>query len=839
LGDGVIQARRKKLVVAGNGMAGARVVEEILRRAPDRFEIVMYGAEPYGNYNRILLSNVLNRSQKATEIFINPLEWYRQNGITLHAGVKVLRIDRERRVVVGAPMRRDGIPYAVGEAGLGDGPPVEEAYDHVILATGSRPFVPPMEGFGGPGTFLFRTIDDCERIADYARSCTKAAVIGGGLLGLEAARGLLNHGVEVTVLEAAPQLMIAQLDPDAGQMLRSTMEGMGVRVLCEKITTRIVAENGRVTHLLLKDGSRVETDMVVVSAGIRPITEAAAASGLAVDKAVVVDDQMRTSDPEIFALGECVQHRGKIYGLVDPIWEQAGVIADLLTGKNPDAAYRGSKLGTKLKVMGVELASMGETKPASPADEVVVYREPGAGIYKKLIVREGKLVGAILLGDTGAAGDLMQTFIAGTTVPERRSELLFGAPSGEPLLKILDMPDSVQICNCNGVSKKQIVDAVKGGCASVASVGKCTKAGTGCQSCKGIVAQLVEAYQGAAKADPSEHYYVPGIPLEKAQLVAEIRTRGLKSVSAVFGQLAGGQEDPASKIGLASLLKALWPGEYEDERDARFINDRVHANIQKDGTFSVVPRIYGGVTTPAELRRIAEVAEKYKVPMVKITGGQRLDLLGIRKEDLPDVWKELGIPSGHAYTKAFRTCKSCVGTDFCRYGVGDSIALAQKIERRFQGIESPHKMKLATAGCPRNCSEAYVKDLGAVAIEGGKWEIYLGGAAGGSVRKGDLLCTVESHDDVLKYMGRFMQYYREHGKYLERSYHFLERVGIEALRKILVDDTEGICARLDADIQKAVDAYKDPWKEAEVPHYPQQFRGPELAEILEVAENNG
>jgi nitrite reductase (NADH) large subunit len=830
----------KKLVVVGNGMAGARVVEEILKRAPDRFDIVMFGAEPYGNYNRILLSNVLNGTQSAPDIFMNPLSWYRENGVTLHAGVRATCIDRERRVVVGTPLKKTALAYAADAACEEDAALIEVPYDHVIIATGSRPFVPPMEGFGGPGTFLFRTIDDCSRIADYAKASRRAAVIGGGLLGLEAARGLLTHEVDVTILEAAPQLMMAQLDQESGDMLRATISGMGINVLSNAITTRIVRTDGRISHLEFKDGSTLETDMVVVSAGIRPITEIATASGLKVDKGIVCDDQMRTSDPDIFALGECVEHRGKTYGLVDPIWEMANVLADVMTGANPSAAYLGSKLGTKLKVMGVELASMGETRSSAPADEIVVYREPKHGIYKKIVVRDGEIAGAILLGEIEAASTLMQMFMAGTKVPTRRADLLFGSPTGVALLQASELPDNAQICNCNGVSKRQIVDAIQNmGCKSVSKVGATTKAGLGCGSCKGLVAQLLESCLGEVGYDPTEHYYVPGVALEKSQLVAEIKSRGLKSVSAVFDELAGGREDPGSKVGLASLLKTLWPDEYDDERDARFINDRVHANIQKDGTFSVVPRIYGGVTTPDELMRIAQVAVKYNVPMVKLTGGQRIDLLGIKKDDLPHVWKELGMPSGHAYTKSFRTCKSCVGTDFCRYGVGDSIALAQKIERRFQGVESPHKMKLATAGCPRNCSEAYVKDLGAVAIEGGHWEIYLGGAAGGSVRKGDLLCTVSTHDDVLKYMGRFIQYYREHGRYLERTYHFLERIGIDNLRKILVEDSLGIGERLDADIQKAVDAYRDPWQEAELPAYHAQFNEAELAYALEVAENNG
>ena len=821
-----MSAGQRRLVVVGNGMAGARVVEEILQRDAARFHITMFGAEPYGNYNRILLSNVLNRTQSAEQIFLNPLPWYTQRDITLHAGVKAQRIDRDRKVVIGQPLPANAPAYGA-DAGNPTAPTIEVPYDQVIIATGSRPFVPPMAGSDTPGTFLFRTIDDCDRIAAYAERCRTAVVIGGGLLGLEAARGLLTHGVTVTVVEAAPQLMIAQLDADAGAVLKATMEQMGITVLLEKITTHIVGDP-RVTGLQFKDGSSLDTDMVVISAGIRPITDIAVTSGLTVERGIVCDDQLRTSDPDVFAVGECVQHRGVIYGLVDPIWDQAKTIADVVTGVQPDAAYRGSKLATKLKVMGVELASMGDVRSTQPADEVVVYREPSRGVYKKLVVRGNMLAGAILLGEADTAGVLTQMFMLGTPVPERRADLLFGTSSGAPILSVLDLPEHAQICNCNGVSKGQIKEAIQlAKCRSVSKVGACTKAGLGCGSCKPLIQQFLEIYAGdVEEEDPSEHYYVPGVPLAKPELIAAIKTRQLTSVSAVFRALAGGTEDPGSKPGFASLLKSLWPDEYEDERDARFINDRVHANIQRDGTFSVVPRIYGGVTSAAELRRIADVAVKYDVPMVKITGGQRIDLLGVKKEQLPAMWKDLGMPSGHAYTKAFRTCKSCVGTDVCRYGLGDAIALAQAIERRFQGVESPHKMKLATAGCPRNCSEAYVKDLGAVAIGGGKWEIYLGGAAGGTVRKGDLLCTVDSHVDVLKYMGRFIQYYRENAKYMERSYGFVERLGIAHLRDVLVNDVQGICARLDSEMEAAVAAYKDPWAtDATAPAYPAQFTG--------------
>ncbi len=803
---------KQKLVVVGNGMAGARAVEEILARGgAEMFDIVMYGEEPYGNYNRILLSNVLNGSQEPTDIFLNPLEWYRENDIRLHAGVRVTEIDRNAKVVTGD----DG---------------TVEWYDKLLIATGSRPFVPAMEGLNRPdgspkpGVFVFRTIDDCTKIAGYASKCRRAAVLGGGLLGLEAARGLLNYGPEVHVIHLSGHLMNQQLDAIASDILRTTMERMGVHVHLNTSTTAILGEES-VSGLAFKDGATLDCDMLVISAGIKPNAEIGARCGLTVERAIVTDDQMRSvDDPDVYVVGECAQHRGKVYGLVQPLWEQARTLADHITGRNLSAAYHGSKLATKLKVMGVELASMGSIEPTDERDEVVQFAEPKRGIYKKLIVRDGVLQGAILLGDTGKAAGLMQAYDRASALPEERASLLFdlGGPKQEATM--LEMPDDAQVCNCNGVSKGAIRRCVTGGKRSMKAVMDATRAGMGCGSCKMLVKEIIEwASEGHVEEDPSIHYYVAGIPLTKPELVRAIQEQGLKSVSSVFNALAEGIEDAASKPGLASLLKTLWGAGYEDERDARFINDRVHANIQKDATFSVIPRIYGGVTSADQLRRIADVADKYDVPMVKITGGQRIDLLGVKKEDLPKMWRDLDMPSGHAYAKSFRTCKTCVGTDFCRYGVGDSTGLGIKIEHRFQGLESPAKLKLATAGCPRNCSEALVKDVGAVAVEGGKWEIYVGGAAGAHVRKGDLLCVAESHDEVLLYAGRFMQYYRENAKYLERTYGFLERLGIEKVRSVVIDDSEGIAERLDAAMQEAVEAYVDPWLEANAPKTPNQF----------------
>lgn len=795
---------RQKLVIIGNGMAGARLAEDVLAADPDRrFDVVVFGDEPYGNYNRILLSNVLNGAQDAKEIFLNPLAWYADNGVTLHAGKRVTRVDREKKVV-----------YADG---------IEESYDALVFATGSKPFVPPIQGTTLHGVFVFRTLDDCRNIAEYAKGRKTAVVIGGGLLGLEAAKGLMTHDVAVTVVEMAPWLMSVQLDEAGGKVLLQTIEKLGITAKTAASTKEFVGET-HVRAVRFADGTEILADMVVISAGIRPNVELAKECGLAVERAIVVDDSLQTSDPSIFGAGECVQHRGMVYGLVAPIWEQTKVLARRLTGADPAAAYAGSKLATKLKVMGVELASMGRVSDVKPTDEVVQFSEPGRQVYWKAIVRDGKVVAGCLLGDLGPADDLVDYFMSEKPAPARRLELFFGSgtTTAGADFSLADMPDDKQICDCNGVCKGTIVAAIKAGKTTVPAVGKATRAGTGCGSCKKLVKGLIEAVAGGVKADPSEGWYVPAVPLGKPALVAEVKRRGLRSVSAVLREL-GTAEDEKSKNGLASMLKAIWGTEYVDERDARFVNDRVHANIQNDGTFSVVPRMYGGVTSADDLIKIGEVAKKHNVRMVKVTGGQRIDLLGIPKDKLPEVWRDLGMPSGYAYTKAFRTCKTCVGSEFCRYGTNDSTGLGIAIEKRFQGFEFPAKVKMAVSGCPRNCAESTVKDVGVVATEGGEWEILVGGAAGAHVRKTDVLCRVKTRDEAMRVIGRFLIYYRDNAKWLERTYDFVPRVGVETLREVIVEDRLGIGAELDAEVEKTMAAYVDPWLERDNPAYAGQF----------------
>jgi nitrite reductase (NADH) large subunit len=805
---------RQRLVVIGNGMAGARVVEEVLERGGgEQFAITVFGEEPHGNYNRIMLSHVLAGEEHEDDIVLNSHDWYADNGVVLQAGVRVERVDTHAKVVYAA----DG---------------TTTPYDQLILATGSRSFIPPMTGLYKtedqliPGVFGFRTIDDTRAMLAAAAEHEKAVVVGGGLLGLEAARALQGHGVQVEVVHAGTHLMNQQLDAEAGAILERSVESLGIVVHLATRTTEVIGPD-RVRGVVLADGRAIDADMLVIAAGTRPVTEVALMSGLEVERGVVVDDQLRTDDPDVYAVGECAQHRGEVYGLVAPVWEQARVLADLLTGADPEAEYHGSRTATKLKVAGVDVATMGLNRPERDTDEFLVISEPRRGVHLSVVVRDDKLIGATLLGDTRKVAFLTQAFDRGTPLPQERIKLLVDLSDGAEDVGVAELPGDSQVCNCNGVSKQTIVDTVQDGATSLGACMDRTRAGKGCGSCTSLVKQIVEwAADGDVTEDESAGWYVPGIPLAKPELMNAIRERGLRSVSAVFAALApGGAEDATSKMGLTSLLRMIWGAEYEQENDAKFINDRVHANIQRDGTFSVVPQMKGGVTTPAQLRKIAEVAEKYQVPMVKITGGQRIDLLGVRKEDLPAMWSDLGMPSGYAYGKSFRTVKTCVGTEFCRFGLGDSTQLGIDLETRFQGIESPAKMKLAVVGCPRNCAEAYVKDVGVVAVGNGMWEVYVGGAAGATVRKGDLLATVDSPEAVIELTGRFLQYYRENANWLERTYDFVPRVGLEKIKAVLLEDSEGIVLHLDEGMQRSIDAYTDPWgQDGKSPATPGQFR---------------
>jgi nitrite reductase [NAD(P)H] large subunit len=804
----------RKLVVVGNGMAGVRAIEEVLARGgSEQFDITVFGDEPYGNYNRILLSNVLAGSDDPAEIYLNPVDWYGASGIDLRAGVRVVRLDTYARV-----------------AHADDGSSVR--YDKLILATGSRSFFPPLSGLWtddktlADGVFGFRTLDDTSAMIAAASHRTKAVVIGGGLLGLEAARGLQNRGLAVDVVHSGPTLMNAQLDDLAGAILRKSVENLGIGVLLNKRTTGVVVEDGRLAGVTFADGDRVDCDMLVMAAGIRPNVGLAQRAGLTVERAIVTDDHMRSiDDDDVYVVGECAQHRGQVYGLVAPLWEQAKVLADHLTGADPKAAYHGSRVATKLKVAGVDVASMGVKAPEHD-DEFVQYSEPRHGVYKTIVIRDGKLVGATLVGDVSKVSFLTQAFDSGLPLPDERVSLMFDIGTPDVGVGVAELSDDAQVCNCNGVSKGALTACVAAGETSVTGVMARTKAGKGCGSCKELVAQIVEwAAGGEVTEDPSANWYVPGVPYDKAELMRLVRELELHSVSSVFAALTpDGKPHAGSKMALSSLLEMMWGEDFVDESDARFINDRVHANIQRDGTFSVVPQMKGGVTNSDQLRKIADVADKYAIPMIKLTGGQRIDLLGVRKEDLPAVWGDLDMPSGYAYGKSFRTVKTCVGSDFCRFGVGDSTALGIALEERYQGLASPAKMKLAVTGCPRNCAEALCKDLGVVAVDGGKWEMYVGGAAGAHIRKGDLLATVDGPDEVMLLTGRFLQYYRENANWLERTYAWVPRVGIDRIRAVVIEDSEGIAADLDAAMAKSVGAYRDPWQDGKQPTTEGQFR---------------
>ena len=787
------------LVVVGNGMAGIACLEQILKHER-RFNVTVFGDETHVNYNRILLSSVLAGERSADEITLNPLDWYQANDITLRLGVRITDIDPVKCVVKG----EDGSV---------------ERYDKLLLATGSRAFLPPISDLDKENVFTFRNLDDTRAILEAATGGAQAVVIGGGLLGLEAARGLQMQGCKVTVVHVIDTLMNNQLDMTGGAYLQQRMEQLGIRVLTSRVTQRLLG-NGRVEGIEFANGELLEADLVVIAAGIRPNAELGRKAGVTVNRGIVVNDYMETSDPRVFAVGECVEHRGQVYGLVAPLLEQGKVLAATITG-NRGPTFEGWTPAAKLKVMGVEVFSAGEVVETEDS-HAVRYEDPALGVYKKLLIRNNRLAGVVLVGDAEDSGRYMEWLRTNADLLVRRRNLLFPEPVGDPGQSVAEMADGETVCGCMGVTKAQIISAVhEKGVNTMAQLKERTKASTGCGSCAAACERLLKAVAPAFEEE-TRKLLCKCVPFPQEALREIIRSQRLRSVQQVLDVYGNGTGCEVCKPALSYLVDVIWCGDHDEDRSARFINDRVHANIQKDGTFSVVPRIRGGVTSPAELRRIADVAEKYQARMIKITGSQRIDLLGVKKSDLPKIWADLGMPSGQAYTKGVRMVKTCVGTEFCRFGVQDAIHAGIELERRLENLYTPHKTKMAVTGCPRNCSEATVKDIGLVGQEG-SWQVVIGGAAGKQVRKADLLITVQTTEEALQAAMLFFQYYRENANYLERTYDFVERLGIEKVRKETVYGPAAQKKALLARLQKSKALSRDAWTEREAPVSPTQF----------------
>lgn len=794
---------REKLVLIGNGMAGVRVLEELLERAPDRYDVTVFGAEPHPTYNRIMLSPVLAGEKRFEDIVTHDRAWYARSGLDLRVGTRVDGIDRGSRMIVAADGSR--MPY-----------------DRLVIATGSHPILIPVPGTDLPGVITFRDIADVDAMLAGAGDGKRAVVIGGGLLGLEAANGLLARRMTVTVVHLMATVMERQLDDAAGYLLRRELERRGLAVITEANTDCIFGA-GRVEGVRLKDGREIPADLVVMAVGVRPNADLGKAAGLATNRGIVVDDRMVTSDEAILAVGECVEHRGQSYGLVAPLYEMAKVVADQLTG-DTDSAYHGSVTSTKLKVTGIDVFSAGAFGADKEAEDIV-FRDAARGIYKRIVLKDNRIVGAVLYGDTSDGARLFQLLRSSEDVSAERDMLIFGpafAAGGaapDPLEAVAALPAEAEICGCNGVCKGKIVEAIGAkGLRTIEDVRAHTKASASCGSCTGLVEKLLKRTLGEAFQEETTVKPACGCTAYGHDEVRKlIRAKELRSIPEVMQELGWKTADGCSKCrpALNYYLLCEYPGEHRDDAQSRFVNERVHANIQKDGTYSVVPRMWGGVTSAAELRAIADVVDRHRIPAVKVTGGQRIDLLGVKKEQLPAVWADLnraGLVSGHAYGKALRTVKTCVGSEWCRFGTQDSTAMGIALERATWGAWTPHKVKMAVSGCPRNCAEATVKDFGVVAVESG-WELHVGGAAGMHVRATDLLCKVATSAEVLEYCCAFLQLYREEGRYLERPWPWIERVGIAYLRRRIVEDADGRRA-LHARFRFAVGfTQKDPWAE--------------------------
>lgn len=821
---------KQRLVVIGNGMAPGRALERLLEMAPDAYQITIFNAEPRVNYDRIMLSPVLSGEKTFEEIVIHGDGWYVANGITLYKGHKIVAIDRARKTVT-------------SEHG------VVAFYDKLIIATGSLPIVIPVPGHNLAGVLTYRDLDDVNAMLLAARPGARAVVIGGGLLGLEAAAGLREQGMDVTVLHLMPTLMERQLDPAAGYLLQKSLEARGIEIITKANTSAILGTDAslgppRVRAVRLDDGREIGADIVIMAVGIRPNSGLAKEAGLTVNRGIAVDATMLTSDPCIFALGECVEFAGQSFGLVAPLYEMANVLAAQLAGET-SARFAPSATATKLKVTGINLFSAGDFADSKEREEIVL-RDAARGVYKRLVLENNKLIGVVMYGDTSDGAWFFDLLKRGSDIAELRETLIFGQGYAggvplDPTAAVAALPDDAEICGCNGVCKGRIVSQIRDkGLTSLDDVRAHTKASASCGTCSGLVEQLMKLTLGDAYNPAAVQPMCQCTDLGHDDVRRLIVAKSLKTIPELMQELEWKTSCGCAKCrpALNYYLLATWPGEYVDDGQSRFINERVHANIQKDGRFSVVPRMWGGLTSARELRAIADVVDKYKIPTVKVTGGQRIDMLGVNKEDLPAVWADLnaaGLVSGAAYAKGLRTVKTCVGSEWCRFGTQDSTGLGVRIEKFLWGSWTPAKVKLAVSGCPRNCAEATCKDVGVICVDSG-YEIHFAGAAGLDIKGTEVLGHVASEEETVEIIAALVQLYREQGRYLERIYKWAKRVGVETIRSQVLDDKERRRQLVERFVISQKYAQIDPWAERSAGKDAHEFRPIKDLTLAEAAE---
>lgn len=781
----------KKLVLIGNGMAGVRTIEEIVKRDAETFEITIIGEEPYPNYNRIMLSNVLQGKTTINDININDWDWYKDNHINLLTGEKAVRIDKDKKEVITDKQQII-------------------AYDELIIATGSSAFILPVPGSDLDGVIGFRTIADTEMMMEAAQNYKKAVVIGGGLLGLEAARGLIDRGMEVHVVHLLPSLMEMQLDAAAAELLKKDLEAQGMKFLMEKQTAEIYGEK-RVQGLKFTDGTSVECDLVVMAVGIRPNVAIARDACLEVNRGIVVNDYMVTSDPSIYAVGECAEHNGIAYGLVAPLYEQGIALAEHITG-GQGKGYQGSVLSTQLKVAGCDLFSGGKIHEDENTQAIIVH-DQFSKLYKKILVTDNKIVGVVLYGDASDGNRLFNMLKKQADISEYTSSSVLskaGQDKEEDLVASMSAEDTV--CGCNGVTKGTIVHSIlEQGLTTFEEVKGCTKAGGSCGKCKPMVESILAHTLGDSfDASLQKTGMCSCTSLTRDEVVAQIKEKQMRSPKEVRIVLDFASAEGCSKCrpALNYYMRMLFPEEYEDDKASRFVNEKMEGNIQNDGTFSVVPRMYGGTTTADDLIKLGEAAKKYNVPLVKITGASRIGLYGVKKEDVPHVWEDLGMRSGYAYSKSLRNVKSCVGSAFCRFGTQDSLGLGIKLEQAIEMVDTPHKMKMGVTGCPRNCAEVLTKDFGVVCVENG-YQLYFGGNGGTEVRECDSLITVTTEEEVITMAKAYVQYYRENATYGERTAPWVERTGAAVVKETLLNEEN--VSKLVASFDKARATYEEAW----------------------------